>query len=404
MIASSINESYEMIAIDSVTPHPRNPRRGNTDAILESIEANDFYGAIVAQRSTGHVLAGNHRLEGARRAGMTEIPAIWIDCDDERALRILLADNRTNDIAGYDDEGLAALLNDILSDTGSLLGTGYDQQALDELMNGLDPPPEGNSDAEPKIDQAEELRKKWGVETGQIWTLGNHRLMCGDSTSVKNVGRLLGGAEPGIMVTDPPYGVEYDPTWRMKRGVSGNKKKMGKVENDNRADWTQAWDLFRGDVAYIWCASLRLPDVFDSVLAAEFVPRSLIIWSKDRFALGRGDYQWQHEPCLYSVRKGATAKRTDDRTQSTVWNISARDDSGHGHSTQKPVECMARPIRNHDHAEIYEPFSGSGTTIIACENLRRRCFAMEISPGYVAVAIQRWADATGGTPKILNDG
>lgn len=132
-----INESAETIAIDAVRPHPRNPRQGDIGAIHASIEANGFYGAIVAQRSTGFILAGNHRWQAARHAGATEVPVVWVDVDDDHALRILLADNRTNDLASYDDSALADLLRDILESTGSLDGTGYDGDALDDLLKDL---------------------------------------------------------------------------------------------------------------------------------------------------------------------------------------------------------------------------------------------------------------------------
>lgn len=203
------------------------------------------------------------------------------------------------------------------------------------------------------------------------------------------------------MVTDPPYGVEYDPQWRAEAGVNKNTAKLGKVQNDDRADWEPAWRLFPGDIAYVYHDGRKTSTVQQSLERAGFRVRAQIVWAKDRMALSRGDYHWQHEPCWYAVRDGAKGRRTDDRTQTTLWQIPARDDDGHGHGTQKPVECMARPIRNHDCQTVYEPFIGSGTTLIACEQLGRRCRAIEIDPGYVAVALQRWADATGKTPVLI---
>ena len=208
---------------------------------------------------------------------------------------------------------------------------------------------------------------------------------------------LLGGVRPHLMVTDPPYGVEYDPAWRQRAGVNTNTKKSGKVLNDDRADWREAWALFPGEVAYVWHASLFTREVLDSLEACEFEHRAMIIWAKDRFTLGRGHYHWQHEPCWYVVKKGRTGHWGGDRKQSSVWNIKAREDSGHGHGTQKPVECMRRPIENNSSPgqAVYEPFSGSGTTIIACEQIARVCYAIELNPIYVDVAIRRWQDFTG---------
>ncbi len=216
-----------------------------------------------------------------------------------------------------------------------------------------------------------------------------------------DVARLLDGTQPLLMVTDPPYGVDYDPAWRARVGVNLNAQKLGRVTNDDRADWTDAWRLFPGDCAYVWHAGLKSSVVQTSLEQVGFVMRAQIIWAKDRLALSRGDYHWQHEPCWYAVRDGATGHRTDDRTQSTRWTIPARDDAGHGHGTQKPVECMRRPMQNHLASDVYDPFAGSGTTLIAAEQLGRRCFALEIEPTYVQVILDRWAAFTGQEPVKL---
>ena len=157
------------------------------------------------------------------------------------------------------------------------------------------------------------------------------------------------------MVTDPPYGVDYDPAWRARAGVNLNTQKLGAVTNDDRADWTDAWQLFPGDVAYVWHGGLEASTVQTSLERAGFGIRAQIVWAKDRLALSRGDYHWQHEPCWYAVRDGSTGHRTADRTPSTLWEIPARDDAGHGHGTQKPVECMRRPMQNHIPSEVYDP-------------------------------------------------
>ena len=181
---------------------------------------------------------------------------------------------------------------------------------------------------------------------GDVWTLGRHRLLCGDATSKTDVAMCLGAVRPLLMVTDPPYGVAYDPKWRAYADVNKNRGKLGKVANDDRADWREAWALFPGDVAYCWHAGKHASTVQASLEAAGFEMRAQIVWAKDRFALSRGDYHWQHEPCWYAVRKGAGGHWLGDRSQTTLWQIPAREDSGHGHGTQKPVECMKRPIEN----------------------------------------------------------
>jgi DNA modification methylase len=178
--------------------------------------------------------------------------------------------------------------------------------------------------------------------------------------------------------------------------------KLGKVANDDRADWREAWGFFPGSVAYVWHAGLHSSTVQESLEVSGFEVRTQIIWAKDRFALSRGHYHYQHEPCWYAVR--GTASWNGDRKQSTLWSINAREDSGHGHGTQKPVECMKRPIENNSSPgqAIYEPFSGSGTTIIAAEMTGRSTHAIELDPAYVDVALQRWQAFTG--EKAMLDG
>ncbi|MDP2737438.1 MAG: site-specific DNA-methyltransferase [Pseudorhodobacter sp.] len=232
---------------------------------------------------------------------------------------------------------------------------------------------------------------------GDLWLLGSHRLICGDSTSADVVGRLLGDVKPLLMVTDPPYGVEYDPSWRNQAGAAKTKR-TGKVLNDDRADWREAWSLFPGDVAYVWHGALHAATVADSLTAAGFAVRSQIIWAKDRLVLSRGDYHWQHEPCWYAVRVKGKGHWAGDRKQTTLWHISGKDqDAAPVHGTQKPVECMRRPILNNSSPgqAVFEPFMGSGTTLIAAETTGRVCFGIELNPVYVDVAIERWQQFTG---------
>ena len=186
--------------------------------------------------------------------------------------------------------------------------------------------------------------------------------------------------KPHLMVTDPPYGVNYDPAWRNQRGLNHSDRKSGRVENDDRADWREAWALFPGDVAYVWHAGWFTSTVQASLEASGFEIRAQIIWAKDRFALSRGHYHWQHEPCWYAVR--GTAHWKGDRSQSTLWSIPSREDRGHGHGTQKPVECMRRPMLNNSSPgqAVYEPFCGSGTTIIAAETTGAICHAHRDQP------------------------
>jgi DNA modification methylase len=218
------------------------------------------------------------------------------------------------------------------------------------------------------------------------------------------VAKALDGAAPHLMATDPPYGVEYDPGWRNRAGL-GTTRRTGRVENDDRADWREAWALFPGGVAYVWHGALHAATVAESLEACGFGIRAQIVWAKDRLVLGRGHYHWQHEPCWYAV-KGA-GHWSGGRKQTTLWRIAGRgQDAETAHGTQKPVECMRRPIENNSSPgqAVYEPFCGSGTTVIAAEMSGRACHAVELSPAYVDVAVRRWQDFTGQQAVLEADG
>ncbi len=252
--------------------------------------------------------------------------------------------------------------------------------------------------------EAPALAKTAVTVTGEIWCLARHRVACGDSTDPAVVKALLGTVQPHLMVTDPPYGVEYDPTWRQRLGVGASARNT-KVRNDERADWAAAWALFPGSIAYVWHGALRSTIVAESLAREGFTIRAQIIWAKERLVIGQGDYHWQHEPCWYAVRK--KGNWTGDRKQTTLWNISSKgQDVETPHSTQKPVECMRRPMLNNSNPgqAVYDPFLGSGTTLIAAETTGRVCLAIELDPLYVDVAVQRWQAFTGKPATLLADG
>jgi DNA modification methylase len=236
------------------------------------------------------------------------------------------------------------------------------------------------------------------VRRGEVWILGDHRLMCGDSTVPDDVHRLLAGATPHLMVTDAPYGVNFAPAWRAE--VLGPRRIPRGVMNDDRADWSEAYALFPGDVAYVYHGSLKSDDVIAGLESLGFERRGHIIWVKPQFVIGRGHYHSQYEGCWYVGRPGRDLHWHGGRDKSDVWMI-ARSNDGRddrtNHGTQKPVECMLCPIVNSSQPgdAIYDPFVGSGTTIIAAEIAGRRCFAMDLDPVYCTVAIERWQNFTG---------
>jgi DNA modification methylase len=383
--------NIEQRPIGNIRPYESNPRT-NDDAVgpvAESIRQFGFRQPIVID-GEGVIICGHTRYRAAMKLGLAQVPVhVARDLSSEQIRAYRIADNKTSELASWNMDLLGVELADLRSADIDWSLLGFDEDELARLLepdtsNGLTDP-----EAVPPLPETATTR------TGDLWILGRHRLLCGDSTNASDVERLLDGSVPPLMVTDPPYGVEYDPSWRADAGINRNTGKMGTVSNDDRADWTEAWRLFPGDVAYVYHAGVHAATVQGSLQSAGFAIRSQIVWAKDRMALSRGDYHWQHEPCWYAVREGASGNRTDDRSQTTLWPIPARDDAGHGHGTQKPVECMARPIRNHTCMSVYEPFSGSGTTIIAAERLGRSCFAMEVDPRYCDVAVRRWEEFTG---------
>jgi DNA modification methylase len=339
----------------------------------------------------GELIAGHGRVLAATMLGLTDVPVIRLGHLDEaerRAYRI--ADNKLTELGDWDEAMLRDEIAGLLAEDFDLSLLGITDEDLDALLQdpdalGADGPVEGEDDV-PGVPETPVS------VPGDLWQLGSHRLICGDSTSADVVGRLLGDVKPLLMVTDPPYGVQYDPGWRNKAGAAKTKR-TGKVLNDDRADWREAWALFPGDVAYVWHGALHAATVADSLIASGFNIRSQIIWAKDRLVLSRGDYHWQHEPCWYAVRAKGKGHWAGDRKQTTLWQIANKDqDADTVHGTQKPVECMRRPILNNSSPgqAVFEPFMGSGTTLIATETTARVCYGIELNPAFVDMAIERW--------------
>ncbi|MBL8668880.1 MAG: site-specific DNA-methyltransferase [Rhodospirillales bacterium] len=393
----------EQWPVARLLPYARNARTHSEAQVAKLAASLVEFGwtAPVLVADDGAVIAGHGRLLAARQLGLDAVPVIRLShltAEQVRAYRI--ADNRLALDAGWDEELLAAELQDLAADGFDLDLTGFEGAELDRLLASLDDAgaAAAESNAVPAL-PAEPITRP-----GELWRLGEHRLLCGDATRADDVGRLLEGARPGLMVTDPPYGVGYDPAWRNAAGVSSSRR-TGKVRNDDRADWREAWALFPGDVAYVWHAGVHAKTVAESLEACGFVLRAQLIWVKSRFVLGRGHYHWQHEPCFYAVRQGGEARWQGARDQSTVWHIggNGEDDAQTVHGTQKPVACMLRPMLNNSARGdgVYEPFAGSGSTLIAAESCGRQCLAMEIEPAYCDVIVTRWQNRS-GQPAILD--
>jgi DNA modification methylase len=396
----------QVLSVNKFVPYTRNLRRNDhaVDQMAASIQQFGFKIPILALGS-GAVVDGHLRLKAARKLGMTEVPVILCDeWSDAQVKAFRLTVNRSATWAEWDLELVALELQDLKAIDFDLAFTGFDAVEIDRMLSG---------DAEKEDENVvPELSDEAVTRSGDLWICGSHHVLCGDATSPDAIASLFGSVRPTLMITDPPYGVEYDPQWRQRAGL-GHTRQSGTVSNDDQVDWTAAYRLFPGDVAYVWHAGVHAAEVARGLEAADFRIRSQIIWAKQHFALSRGDYHWQHEPCWYGVREGKSSGWNGDRTQSTLWQVAnlnpiggSKDDAVTGHGTQKPVELMRRPILNHTErgGVVYDPFLGSGTTLIAAELTDRVCFGLDIGQRYVDVIVKRWQQLTGKSAVREADG
>jgi DNA modification methylase len=405
MTLSFAPDRIERWPLERLKPYARNAKTHGDDQVAKIAASMVQFGwtVPVLVGGDGEVIAGHGRILAATHLGLTDAPVIVLDHLTEaerRAYRI--ADNKLTELGAWDETLLAGELQELLAADFDLSVVGFSDAELDALLAG-----DGDSDGgRGGEDEVPETPVDPVSRPGDLWLLGPHRLLCGDSTVATDVARVLNGVTPLLMVSDPPYGVEYDPSWRNKAGAASTRR-TGKVLNDDRADWREAWALFPGDVAYVWHGALHAATVAESLEAADFAIRSQIIWAKERLVLSRGDYHWQHEPCWYAVRRAGKGHWAGDRKQTTLWQVSSRhQDADTVHGTQKPVECMRRPILNNSSPgqAVYEPFMGSGTTLIAAETTGRVCLGIELNPAYVDVAVERWQRFTGKAATLDGSG
>lgn len=389
---------WELVAPDQLLAHPQNFRRHparQREALRGSLNELGMIAPVLVNQTTGRLLDGHARVEEYLRAGIASVPVLYVSVPEDKEELALLSLDPIAAMAEVDAETLRSLLEAVDTQEQGL------RSMLDDLAKDVGAPPLAG-DTDP--DEAPEPPADPITKPGDLWLLGEHRVLCGDATDAADVERVMDGATCNLMVTDPPYGVSYEPGWRNDAFGEANRS-VGTVANDNRADWRDAWGLFGGDVAYVWHAGTKAAIVADGLVASGFEIRGQIIWAKQHFAISRGHYHIQHEPCWYAVRRGDTASWAGDRSQTTLWSVNnglsqgggrSDVDAQTGHGTQKPVEVMARPIRNHE-GDVYDPFLGSGTTLIAAEQTGRICYGMEIDPRYCDVIVNRWEAFTGKT-------
>lgn len=410
MTAPGIPATLEQlkVPVDGLVPYARNPRRGNTDLIAESLTHHGQYRPIVVRAHTNEVLAGNHTLAAAKQLGWTQIAATFVDCTDDQAARIVLVDNRANDVADYDDAELAALLQEV----GDLAGTGFDEDALANLAEGLVEPeetPEG-------VDEAPEVPAAPVTRLGDVWQLGEHRVICGDATDPAVYETLLEGGRADAVWTDPPYGVEYQ----------GKTKQALRIQNDGGGDLEALLtDAFAalvpacrpGAPVYIAHSDTRRVTFEQTARAAGIDVRQNLVWVKGSMVLGHSDYQYQHEPILHGYteahepvllgyssggagRKGRGGPHWYGPNNATTVFEVAKPPANRDHPTMKPVDLIRPMLTNscRPGGTVLDPFGESGSTLLAAHLNGQRAALIELDPRYVDVICARWQELTGQTP------
>ncbi len=395
----------EQVSIQRLFCSPSNPRINDQAVphVAASIRRFGWKQPLVAKRS-GEVIAGNTRLKAAVMLGLKQVPVLWFEGNDLEATAYAIADNRTHEFSQWDEPALSKLLEELRAED-SLEGVGYTEEELDKLLADL------GSDTQSDLSDPgpEPPPEKPVAQRGDLWTLGQHRLLCGDSTEAADLRRLMKGEKASLLSTDPPYCVDYTGNDR----PAHNGKTTGK-------DWTPVYrevdiaDLksfldgvfvaclphSRPEAAiYIWHAHLQQP-----VIAALFEKHGLllhqvIVWVKPTATFGHSYYRWKHEPCAFGWRKGHKPRHGQGSIE-TVWEVDWEGKQrvvGNEHPTQKPVRLFEIPIEQHTKRGeiILEPFCGSGSQLIAAEKFSRKCRALEIQPAFVDVALRRWEKATG---------
>lgn len=404
--ATTAEIALRYLPITTLVPAPYNPRVMPEDemaALVESIRTFGLVDPVLVRRHDRMVVGGHQRLEAAKRLGMAEVPVVELDLSDEQAKALNVALNR---IGGtWDIPKLAELLASLPADIQAL--TGFDEAEMKKVARDADAAIRAMADAD--VDAIPEAPAVPTTKLGDLWVLGAHRLLCGDSTKPEDVARLMNGEKAALLATDPPYLVNYRggnhpqsfanrPEVRDKHWDDYKDPETGVAFFDAYLRTALA-HCVQGVAVYQWHASRRQPLLEEAWRRVGLLAHQQIIWAKARPVLTHSHYLWAHEPCIYGWVEGHPPLVRPPSTEPTVWQIDQQG-TGEGeiaHPTVKPVEVMARPIRFHTAPGdvCLEPFSGSGTQIIAAEQLGRRCFAMEISPAFVDVAVARWERLTG---------
>jgi DNA modification methylase len=421
----NIDIKIEMWPIDQLIPKVNNPRthsREQVANIAASIREFGWTNPILVG-ADNDIIAGHARVLAARKLGMEEVPVIVLrHLSPAQRRALVIADNQLAIAgAGWDEEMLRIELAILHEGDYNLDLVGFADVELARLLEHQDASP-GLTDEDAVPDVPEEPVSR----VGDLFILGNHRLICGDCTQLDVVARLLGDAKPFLLITDPPYGISLDSEWRDRAGLNGcgpaeasymKHRTEGHTETtisgDTRADWSEAFALVSSlEVAYVWHASVFTREVLDGLLRIGFLYPQQIIWNKGRTVLTRTHYWYQHEPCAY-VRKVNAPWYGKAGENSTIWDspspkfiMGGSGEQKWDHPTQKPMVLMTKPILNHTlpGEAVYDCFLGSGTTLIAAEQTGRVCYGVELDPKYIDVIVRRWQQYTGKRAVLDGDG
>jgi DNA modification methylase len=403
--------------IGKVIPYARNSRKipeRAVDKVAASIKEFGWRVPIVVDKD-GVIICGHTRLLAAKKLGCSEVPVhVAENLTPAQVKAYRLMDNRSHEESDWDLDLLGPELEELRGLDFDLSLTGFDDREIDEFL--ADP------DADDRANLVPPVPANPAAQPGDVWVLGDHRLACGDCTQADVVATLLGTVKPHLMVTDPPYGISLDSEWRdraglnacgpaeasyMKHRTAGHTNTT--ISSDTRADWSDAFALAPSlQVAYVWHASIYTREVLNGLERIGFLYPQQIIWNKGRTVLTRTHYWYQHEPCVYARKKNAPwyGKAGEN---STIWDspspkfiMGGSKEDKCDHPTQKPIDLMRRPILNHTKRgeAVYDPFLGSGTTLIAAELTGRKCYGIELDPKYVDVICQRFINFS-GRPVVL---
>jgi len=391
-------KDYPMAPVDKFVPYANNARTHSKEQInkLRSIYRGIGYGDPVEVDENFTILSGHGRVEAAKAEGMKELPYVMLTGMTEAEKKAyILAVNRSALDAGWDEELLAVEIEALQEMGMDPLLSGFDEKELAALYGAND-----NDINDDDFDLSAALEKATFVEPGDVWTVGRHRLMCGDATKAEDVQKLMDGARANLIVTDPPYGVSF-------KSSSGLTIQNDSMKNEEfyafllSAFKNMADVLEKGGAAYVFHADTEGLNFRRAFIDAGFHLAGCCIWVKDSLVLGRSDYQWQHEPVLYGFLQNGKHPWYSDRKQTTIWNY-AKPKRNENHPTSKPLDLLAYPIRNssQENSIVIDTFGGSGSTMMACEQTNRICRMMELDPKYASVILRRFVEDFGGSDQV----